>query len=69
MRKAEYLTMLDPLQHHYGARVGGLLFLPALCGDIFRCATQLKALALSVNIIAGIESNISICFTVLVAAM
>lgn len=32
MRKQGYITMLDPLQDLFGERMGGLLFLPALCG-------------------------------------
>lgn len=44
MREANYVTMLDPFQLKYGNRVGGLLFLPALCGDIFWCAAVLSSL-------------------------
>lgn len=36
--------MLDPFQEKYGSRVGGLLFLPALCGEIFWSAAILSAL-------------------------
>ncbi|XP_011499573.1 PREDICTED: high-affinity choline transporter 1-like [Ceratosolen solmsi marchali] len=68
MRKAEYVTMLDPLQHHYGARVGGLMFLPAFCGDLFRCASLLKALGLSLSIVAGIEPSLGVCSMILAAA-
>ena len=39
-----YVTMLDPFQEKYGSRIGGLLFLPALCGEIFWSATILSAL-------------------------
>lgn len=39
-----YVTMLDPFQEKYGSRVGGLLFLPALCGEIFWSAAILSAL-------------------------
>jgi high affinity choline transporter 7 len=36
--------MLDPFQEKYGSRIGGLLFLPALCGEIFWSAAILSAL-------------------------
>lgn len=39
-----YVTMLDPFQEKYGSRIGGLLFLPALCGEIFWSAAILSAL-------------------------
>lgn len=34
MRQQGYITMLDPLQDSFGERMGGLLFLPALCGEV-----------------------------------
>lgn len=36
--------MLDPLQDSFGSRMGGLLFLPALCGEVFWAAGILAAL-------------------------
>lgn len=44
MRKQGYITMLNPLQNLYGERMSGLLFLPALCGEIFWIAAILSAL-------------------------
>lgn len=44
MRKQGYITMLDPLQDLFGERMGGLLFLPALCGEVFWAAGILAAL-------------------------
>ena len=44
MRTKGYVTMLDPLQDAYGCRMGGLLFLPALCGEVFWSAGILAAL-------------------------
>ncbi|XP_015521804.1 high affinity choline transporter 1 [Neodiprion lecontei] len=69
MRNAEYVTMLDPFQQRYGARVGGLLFLPALCGDLFWCGAVLSALGSSLSVVAGIDSNVSICASALLAAV
>lgn len=47
MRKQGYITMLDPLQDLFGERMGGLLFLPALCGEVFWAAGILAALGKS----------------------
>lgn len=69
MRKAEYVTMLDPFQQHYGARVGGLMFLPALCGDLFWCAALLRALGASLSLVAGIEPTSGVCATSLLLLM
>jgi len=44
MRKEGYVTMLDPLQECFGGRMGGLLFIPALCGEVFWSAGILAAL-------------------------
>jgi hypothetical protein len=44
MRTAGYVTMLDPFQRKYGERMGGLLFLPALLGEVFWSAAILSAL-------------------------
>lgn len=44
MREAGYVTMLDPFQTKFGERMGGLLFVPALCGEIFWSAAILAAL-------------------------
>lgn len=44
MRKQGYVTMIDPLQDTFGERMGGLLFLPALCGEVFWAAGILAAL-------------------------
>ncbi|XP_072753649.1 high affinity choline transporter 1 isoform X2 [Anoplolepis gracilipes] len=69
MRKAEYVTMLDPFQERYGAGVGGLLFLPALCGDLFWCGAVLRALGSSLAVVAGVDPNISVCASALLAAV
>ncbi|CAK9797346.1 High-affinity choline transporter 1 [Anthophora plagiata] len=69
MRKAEHVTMLDPFQERYGAGVGGLLFLPALCGDLFWCAAVLRALGTSLAVVAGVDPNISMIVSALLAGV
>ena len=44
MRSHGYVTMLDPLQIKYGDRMGGLLYIPPLTGDIFWSGAILGAL-------------------------
>jgi len=44
MREQGYVTMLDPLQDAFGERMGGMLFIPALCGEVFWSAATLSAL-------------------------
>jgi high affinity choline transporter 7 len=39
--------MIDPFQRKYGERMGGLLFIPALLGEIFWSAAILSALGCS----------------------
>ncbi|CAF1183703.1 unnamed protein product [Didymodactylos carnosus] len=51
MRAAGYVTMLDPFQRKYGERMGGLLFLPALMGEVFWSAAILSALGATISVI------------------
>ncbi|VDO62996.1 unnamed protein product [Schistosoma margrebowiei] len=44
MRTLGYVTMLDPFQNKYGERMCGLLFIPALLGEVFWTAAILSAL-------------------------
>ena len=47
MRSEGYVTMLDPFCNRYGHRMGGLLFIPCLLGEIFWSAAILAALGQS----------------------
>ena len=49
MREQGYVTMLDPLQDAFGERMGGMLFIPALCGEVFWSAATLSALGTITN--------------------
>ena len=61
MRKEGYVTMLDPLQECLGDRMGGLLFIPALCGEVFWSAGILAALGKSVSAPFVVLVQQSIC--------
>ena len=55
MRKKEYFTMLDPFQEKYGLRMGGLLYIPALLGEIFWSAAILAALGATVSVVINLD--------------
>lgn len=67
MRTKGYVTMLDPLQDQYGSRMGGLLFLPALCGEVFWSAGILAALGATLAVIIDMELNTAVVSSALIA--
>ena len=67
MREQGYVTMLDPFQEILGGRMGGLLFLPALCGEIFWSAAILAALGATVSVIIDLDSTASIILSAIIA--
>ncbi|XP_037521023.1 high-affinity choline transporter 1 [Rhipicephalus sanguineus] len=67
MRAEGYVTMLDPFQELFGGRMGGLLFIPALCGEVFWSAAILAALGATVGVIIDIDTNTSIIASACIA--
>ncbi|XP_018422527.1 PREDICTED: high affinity choline transporter 1 [Nanorana parkeri] len=67
MRSKGYVTMLDPFQQIYGRRMGGLLFIPALMGEMFWAAAILSALGATISVIVDININISVVVSALIA--
>ncbi|CAD6233859.1 GSCOCG00007354001-RA-CDS [Cotesia congregata] len=67
MRQQGYITMLDPLQDAFGERMGGLLFLPALCGEVFWAAGILAALGATIAVIIDMKHSHSIIFSACIA--
>ncbi|KAM4701556.1 high affinity choline transporter 1 [Discoglossus pictus] len=67
MRSKGYVTMLDPFQQIYGKRMGGLLFIPALMGEMFWAAAILSALGATISVIVDIDINISVVVSALIA--
>lgn len=51
MRRKAYQTMLDPLHERFGQRVTGILFVPALFGEICWAAAILTALGTTFSVI------------------
>ncbi|CAG0886997.1 unnamed protein product [Darwinula stevensoni] len=60
MREAGYVTMLDPFQRTFGERMGGLLFIPALCGETFWSAAILAALGTALSVIIDLDNTTSV---------
>lgn len=69
MRQRNYVTMLDPFQEKYGARMGGLLFFPALLGEIFWSAAILSALGSTVSVVVGLGKQLSIIVSACIAVL
>nr|XP_046260338.1 high-affinity choline transporter 1-like isoform X1 [Scatophagus argus]XP_046260339.1 high-affinity choline transporter 1-like isoform X1 [Scatophagus argus] len=67
MRSRGYVTMLDPFQQLYGERMGGLLFIPALMGEIFWSAAILSALGATLSVIVDINISMSVVISALIA--
>lgn len=69
MRSANYHTMLDPFQEKYGAKIGGILFLPALCGEILWSSAILSALGSTLSVILGLDNTIAVVISAAVAML
>lgn len=67
MRQQGYITMLDPLQDVFGERMGGLLFLPALCGEVFWAAGILAALGATLAVIIDMDQGTSVILSACIA--
>jgi len=60
MRDKNYRTMLDPFDEKFGKDVSGILFIPAVIGDIFWSAAILAALGTTFSTILGLDYQTSI---------
>ena len=67
MRKKEYFTMLDPFQEKYGLRMGGLLYIPALLGEIFWSAAILAALGATISVVISLDQFTSVIVSACIA--
>ncbi|CAL4128601.1 unnamed protein product, partial [Meganyctiphanes norvegica] len=69
MRDAGYVTMLDPLQECFGRRWGGMLYLPALMGEMLWSAAILGALGSTLAVILDIPNEMSIIVSAVIAVV
>lgn len=67
MRRMEFMTMLDPLESRFGNKVAGLLYFPALLGELFWSAAILTALGTTFSVILGLSFTVSIIISSIVA--
>ena len=67
MRRHNFTTMLDPLQDRYGCKMGALLYLPALVGEVFWTAAILTALGTMFAVVLGLGFEISIILSASIA--
>lgn len=67
MRRLKYTTMLDPLEDRFGKQMAGLLFIPALSGEVFWTASILTALGTTFGFILDVEFKTAIVISSLVA--
>lgn len=69
MRKQGYVTMIDPLQKRFGERMGGLLFIPALCGEVFWTAGILAALGATLSVVIDMDQRTTIIASACIAVL
>ncbi|MBS7529320.1 sodium:solute symporter family protein [Hazenella sp. IB182353] len=67
MRRYEFTTMLDPLEARFGKKMTGILYIPALAGEIFWSAAILTALGTTFGTILGLDSTTSIILSAIIA--
>ncbi|XP_041054625.1 high-affinity choline transporter 1-like [Carcharodon carcharias] len=67
MRLRRYVTMLDPFQETYGGKIGSLMFIPAVMGELFWTAAVLTALGSSLSVIFEINVHLAIVISTVVA--
>lgn len=61
--------MLDPLQKRFGERMGGLLFIPALCGEVFWTAGILAALGDTISVVVDLDQKTTIITSACIAVL
>lgn len=59
--------MLDPFQEKYGPRMGGLLYIPALLGEIFWSAAILAALGATISVVISLNETTSVIVSACIA--
>ncbi len=60
MRRLEFTTLIDPFQSRYGRGWAAVLFLPAMCGELFWSAELLVAIGATCGTILNIDLTTAI---------
>lgn len=66
-RESEYITMLDPFQNKFGAKMGGFIFIPCVLGELMWCASILSALGSALSVILGISVELGVIVSTVTA--
>jgi len=66
-REREYITMLDPFQNKFGAKMGGFIFIPCVLGELMWCASILSALGSALSVILGISIELGVIVSTVTA--
>lgn len=61
------MTMLDPFQEKYGSCVGGLMYIPALLGEIFWSSAILAALGASISVVIDLDNTTATTVSAVIA--
>lgn len=69
MREREYTTLLDPLAERFGVKMGAVLSLPAVCGEVFWSAAILTALGTTFGVILNIDFSLAIILSAAIAIL
>ncbi|KAK3091589.1 hypothetical protein FSP39_020993 [Pinctada imbricata] len=69
MRSKRYTTVLDPFSERYGERMGGLLYIPALMGDVFWSGAILAALGATLAVIIDLDQNTAVIVSACIATL
>ncbi|UCZ53166.1 sodium:solute symporter family protein [Bacillus shivajii] len=67
MRRYEFMTIIDPLEQRFGKKLAGVLYIPALLGELFWSAAILTALGTTFGTILGIDFTTSIIISGVIA--
>ncbi|WP_200816534.1 sodium:solute symporter family protein [Halobacillus sp. Marseille-P3879] len=67
MRRYEFMTILDPLHQRFGKKMAGVLYIPALLGEMFWSAAILTALGTTFGTILNIDFTTSIILSGIIA--
>ena len=67
MREHGFTTLIDPLEDRYGKKTAALLMIPAVLAELFWSAAVLVALGTTVGTIMGLDFNVSVLVSAVVA--
>lgn len=67
MRRYEFMTIIDPLEQRFGKKMAGILYIPALLGELFWSGAILTALGTTFGTILGLDFTTSIIISAIIA--